>query len=112
MVELRKEFRKKGINYVQLYKSSDVVIYGLYLTRIDNGEIDYWYEVFKPIVGKFPQAYGDEDVEKYPSDEEFGVRAWSCSNDASLNKVLQQHFPNCNLSLKNVKLERFTKQPW
>jgi len=97
MIELRKEFMTKKYNMLhqQLYKDSELVIYGISQPSVDDpSEIVKWYEVFEYRVMP-PDQYHNDSYELYPkADEYFGKWAWSCTNDASVMKVLKKHFPN------------------
>ena len=84
MIELKKEFTKKGIVFKQIFRDDKLAIYS---TSFPS------YEVFKIIVHK-PDRFHDDEYELYPYDEAFGVWAWSCSNEKVVNKVLKNHFPN------------------
>lgn len=92
MIELKKEFRKKGTKFRQLFKDDDLVIYELSRNG-EDGNGYHWYEVFRRYV-KAADIYHADQFEKYPYDECFGVWAWSCSNEKTVNKVLKEHFPN------------------
>ena len=87
MIELKKEFTKRGTMFQQVYKDDSVVIYRLSRRGVDNGKESVWYEVFKRLVMK-PDIYHDDEFEKYPYDETFGKWAWSCSNINVVRRVL------------------------
>lgn len=97
MIKLKNEFSKKGFNFVQLFKDDELAIYQLSRQHADGDGISKWYEVFKVQV-KQPDIYHNDEFEKYPNDEAFGVWAWSCSNEQVVNKVLKREFPNHPLS--------------
>ena len=84
MIELKKEFRKRGVDFKQIYKDSELAIYQ---TGFPS------FEVMKVIIHK-ADKYHDDEYELYPCDEHFGRYAWSCSNENSVNKILKEHFPN------------------
>ena len=96
MKELRKTFRKKGTDFTQLYKDNNLVVYQLSRPFVDGNGYSVWYEVFRYRTGGMHPMSSDYDpnevVEKYPSDEEFGLWAWSCSNIESIKKVLNAEF--------------------
>ena len=84
MKQLKKEFTKKGVNFKQIYKDKDLVIY----------ETEYpSYEVFK-LKTHLPDKYHDDVYEMYPYDEAFGVWAWSCSSKESVKRIIKEHFPD------------------
>lgn len=91
MIYLREEFGRNGAQYKQVYKNWLFAIY-----RIDkefvNGEKGTWWEIFF-ITVKPRSEYVNDEYEKYPSDEDFGSWAWSCSTIPSLEKVLKREFP-------------------
>lgn len=88
MIELKKEFKKSGNrHFKQLLKNDSLVIYEVSQPWVEGDGVSKWFEIFKPLLRK-KDLYHDEDYEAYPSDEEFGIRAWCCSNIASLKKVL------------------------
>lgn len=82
MRELRETFNKRWSSFKQLYKDDVLVIYSL-----SNGA----FEVFKYKV-KAPNKIINDLYEVYPSSEDFGAWAWSCSNIKSVEKVLNNHF--------------------
>lgn len=90
MIELKKEFSKKGTKFTQVFKDSEIVVY-----RLDrnffNGTNGFWYEIFKPKVKK-ADIYHNDEYELYPGDEQFGAWAWSCSTKGSVEKILNKHF--------------------
>lgn len=87
MIELKKNFIKKGVNYEQLFKSQEIVVYKC--ERTDG--TDTYYEVFKYRT-KEPDRFHDDVYECYPNDESFGNWAWCCSNKNSVLKVLDNNF--------------------
>lgn len=87
MITLREKFSKKGVEYTQLFKDNDLVIYRCsYL-------FDVYYEVFRYKVHK-SDIYHDDEYEMYPCDEQFGLWAWCCSNIDIVRKVIRKHFNN------------------
>ena len=88
MIELKKDFTRKGIRYQQLMKNEQIVLYRC--SRVDG--LDTYYEVFKRKVEQ-PNEFHNDEYERYPSDEAFGSWAWCCSNGKSVEKVLRKHFP-------------------
>lgn len=92
MLELKKEFKKKGIQFTQVYKDGTLAIYRLD-EEYDNGTHGTWYEAFyvqvRPKSTFYPEPY-----EKYPRDEDFGTNAWSCSDKRSLERILKENFPD------------------
>lgn len=101
--ELQKEFEKKGVRYTQLQKvvkeitnkDGEKVKDGIVIYKCLNLEYgDEYFEVFRYRIAKpHPNDTNDWDmVEIYPSDEGFGVFAWSCSNVGSLRKIINKHF--------------------
>lgn len=88
--ELPLEFEKKGVRYTQMEKNN---VYVLYRCEVLDYK-DVYYEVFEYKVGKpHPMDTGDWDmVELYPSNEQFGILAWSCSDLNRVKYVMQKHF--------------------
>ena len=79
---LRDTFTKKGISYKLLEKNKSYVLY-------ECSTEDYkYYEIFKYKIQPFPKMFenpeGYDEMEVYPSDEQFGLWAWCCSN---MNRV-------------------------
>ena len=88
MKELKKDFTKKGgCKYHQLFKNDRFAIYECTQT-FEEGEPIVFYEIFKMVVKK-PDMFHDDEYEAYPSDEEFGVRAWCCSDFGSVVRVFE-----------------------
>lgn len=88
--ELPKEFIKKGIKYTQVEKNDDFVIYKCKNLEFD----DHYFELFRYRLQP-PHPYSDEDydmIEAYPTDNQFGLYSWSCSNVGSLLRMLKKHF--------------------
>lgn len=91
MIELKKEFTKRGTEYKQVYKDSCLAVYRISRCSEDNNKPYHWYEVFR-IYRKAPDKYHKDEYEKYPFDEAFGSWAWSCSNEESVKKIIKEHF--------------------
>ena len=82
MIELKKEYNKHFGKLSQAYRDDRLAIYAV------NGRSGgLWYEVFKIRV-RPANRFVDDEFEAYPSDEDFGVWAWSCSNLDVVKKVL------------------------
>lgn len=92
MIKLKETFNKKGISFTQLHKDNDIVIYKLQ-QRYEDGTTSTWYEVFRPKVEQ-PNNFRNDQWERYPTNEDFGKWAWSCSNIKVVEKVLQREFNN------------------
>ena len=99
MIELKKNFEQKGreMKFSQKYKNSEVVIYEItHPDYCNEGQYVSWWEVFRYKTGKMnPMAvnYDPNEVKEiYPSDNDFGVWAWSCSTFGSIRKVLRRDF--------------------
>lgn len=90
MIELKKEFRKKGVDFKQIYRDNELAIYK---TGFPS------FEVFRITVHK-ADRYHDDEYELYPYDEAFGLFAWSCSDEKSVNRILNKYFPSHELSTK------------
>ena len=99
MIELRKDFTTKGVNYHQVYKSQDLVAYRC--SRLDGSET--YYELFK-YKTHAPNKFRDDEFEVYPSDEVFGLWAWCCSSQKSVEKVLNKHFNLEAIPLTNAEM--------
>lgn len=88
MRELKKDFTKKGgYRYHQLFKNERFAIYECTQT-FEEGEPFVFYEIFKMMVKK-PDKYIPDFYEAYPSDKEFGIRAWCCSDFGSVARVFE-----------------------
>ena len=94
MVEFKKEFSKRGINFKQIYKDDKLCIYQ---TSFPS------YEVFRRVVHA-PDRFHEEDYELYPCSEAFGKWAWSCSNEESINRMIKKHFPKHKFASEGFKL--------
>lgn len=89
MIELKKGFRKKGgYEYHQLFKNERFAIYEC-TQETEEGEPSVFYEIFKMKVNK-PNNIMPDSYEVYPSDEEFGIRAWCCSDYGSVVRVFEK----------------------
>lgn len=111
--ELQKEFEKKGVKYTQLVKEIKEYFNGKY-EKVKDGIVVYkcsnlsyhdeYFEVFRYRIAK-PHPYDADDwdmVELYPSDEAFGVWAWSCSGIDSVKKIVRKHFEDGNIILSGI----------
>lgn len=85
MIELKKDFSKRGTNFHQLYKDDKVAIY-----RCDKC-YGHYYEVIKVTIHK-PDKHHDDDYELYPCDEYFGRYGWCCSDENVVAKVMSREF--------------------
>lgn len=103
MIELKKKFVRKGSEYNQLYKDDCLVIYSVSRKKADDDTFCSWYEVFRRIVRE-KDSFHDDEYERLPFDEAFGVWAWSCSNLKVVEKVLKKHFEDCVDNDKILKL--------
>ena len=105
MIELKKEFGKKRIgNFAQKYKDNELVIYEVRQPYDDGNGETVWYEIFKYRVGR-NSIYHDGEWEIYPCDEDFGTYAWSCTTIGSVNKILNQRFPNHPITRGEIKFK-------
>lgn len=103
MIELKKQFKKRGIVYTQIYKDEDLCVYELSEASIDDpSEIVRWYEIFKPVIHNANQYHPDK-FELYPYDEAFGNFAFCCSNESSVAKVIYDHFNNHRFATEVLK---------
>lgn len=91
MIELKKEFKKKGVNYKQLFKDNVLVIYSC------KGHSSNYYEVFRRTTHR-PDKFHNDEYELYPYDEAFGGFAWCASNASIVAKVLNNHFQDHSLT--------------
>lgn len=88
MIQLKKTFKKTGgRTFTQVYRTDKMAIY-----LVEWPEGNKAVEVFKITVSNSP--FYDGPFEKYPSNEEFGKWAWSCSTQPSLEKIMKRHFPD------------------
>lgn len=105
MIELKKEFeyKKYRISYHQLFKDKQLVIYQINQPFAEGDGASTWYEVFRYKTMP-PDKFHDDEYELYPkSDEYFGIWAWSCANEKSVNKVLRREFPNHPMAKDGLK---------
>lgn len=87
MIELKRDFTKKGIRYTQLFKNDIAVLY-----KCQNIEFGYkYFELFKYKTRKADRFHNDE-YEVYPSDESFGPWAWACVNKEAILRELKDNF--------------------
>lgn len=73
-----------GADFTQVYRDNELAIYK---TTFPS------YEIFKIRISK-PDRFHNDEYEKYPSNEDFGVWAWSCSTWERTMQVLSRKFPN------------------
>lgn len=110
MIKLRKEFKKKGVEFRNFFKDDKLVVYRL------QTEDKTWYEVFRLVVHK-KDMYHDDEYEKYPCDEHFGLWAWCCSDPSCVCKVINKEFSTHKLSTQLQKyvigtyLQNYKKHP-
>lgn len=101
--ELPKVFEKKCIKYTQLVRkvydvtdeNGETKKDGYLIYKCDDIEDGYsYYEVFRyRLIPQHPYSKEDYDmVEAYPTDNQFGLYAWCCSNLKCLERVLKKHF--------------------
>lgn len=82
MIELKKNYKKMGQDFTQVYKDNLVVVYVSTFPSV---------EVFKPQVHK-PTEMVKDYYEKYPGNEAFGKTAWCCTSIAQFRDVMNRHF--------------------
>lgn len=111
--ELQKEFEKKGVRYTQINKTikaninekEDKAYDGIVIYKCSNLSYhDEYFEVFRYRIAK-PHPYDAENwdmVELYPSDEAFGVWAWSCSDKSSVERIVNKHFEENGIILSEI----------
>lgn len=88
MNELKKEFKKNGgREYHQLFKNDNFAAYEC-TQPLEDGSTAYWCEIFKMVVHK-PTNVIPDYFEVYPSDEEFGARAWCCTQYGQVERVFE-----------------------
>jgi predicted transcriptional regulator YdeE len=86
MIELKKEFNKKGNrHFKQLEKTEQYALYEV--TAKNDDATDVYYEIFQMRYHK-PDRFHDDEFEVYPSDEDFGVWAWCCNTKERARKKL------------------------
>lgn len=90
MKKLEEKFRKGCREFQRLYSDERITIYQITMTY-PTGAKDIYLEVFKPVICK-TNIFVGEEYEKYPVNEEFGVRAWTITTMGSLRKILTQEF--------------------
>ena len=102
MIELKKDYTYKGVTYHQLLKNDKLVIYRC--QRFQGEKLmETYYEIFRPKVEQ-PNKFMDDEWERYPSNENFGVWAWCCYTKGSALKVLDKHFNDNGSPLTNKEL--------
>lgn len=101
--ELPKEFEKKCIKYTQLIrnlydvvdKNGEIRKDGFLIYKCEDIECGYtYYEVFRyRLTPQHPYSNEDYDmIESYPTENQFGLSAWCCSNIECVKKVMKKHF--------------------
>lgn len=107
--ELPKEFEKKGVRYTQLvrnlYEVADGEKDGYLIYRCENVEFgNVYYEVLRYRTAKpHPMSAEDYDlVELYPTEQQFGLYGWCCSNLECVEKVMRKHF-DVDFDIKNIQ---------
>lgn len=93
MKRFKTEFKTGLGTHKQLYKDEELVLYSLSIASFEL----FTYKV-RP-----PNNFVDDDYEVYPSPEDFGSWAWSCTNPSCVAKVLTLHFPNHPLTKSMLK---------
>jgi hypothetical protein len=96
MKKLKKEMQKKGMKFFQVYENETFYIYATIIEDWFNS-----YEIFTKKLNK-PWKYCEEESERYPRDDDFGVWAWSCSNDTSLSKILRQKYDTTTKEIEEI----------
>lgn len=91
MIKLEKEIRRKGVDLSQIYRDDKLAIYVARQKHVDDDGFSEWFEVFKITVEK-PNAFYDDDWERYPSDKLFGLSAFSCADASCVAKVIYNNF--------------------
>jgi hypothetical protein len=71
MIELKQKYERMGMIYKQMFRTKDVAIYAVFLAQQRVN-----YEVFRVSIHK-PLPRMKESFERYPSNEQFGYKAWS-----------------------------------
>ena len=92
---LKKEFIKNNREFKQVLETSNFFMYQVIAYGNDNYQ-DVYYELFKK-APKIEKVYGDNGWAKtgdrtyyYPSNSDFGLWAWCCSNEKCVMKVLKK----------------------
>lgn len=101
MIKLKTEFRKNGVNFFQIYRDDEFMIYRARQKHLDDG-VSEWYEVVKPTMHK-ANAFHDDDFEMTPFDEIFGKWAWSCSDAGVVAKVIYKNFKEHHINKMTSK---------
>ena len=95
MIPLKKKYKKRGGRLTQIYVDDEI---GIYRTTFPS------VEIFKMRIGK-ADKFHDDEWEVYPSDEDFGTYAWSCTSIESIRKILQQRFPNHPITKGEITID-------
>ena len=82
MIQLKKNFKKMGERFTQLYKDDEIVIYHTTFPSV---------EIFKYRIHKPNNMVADE-FEWYPSSENFGTWAWCATSRLQFERILKDHF--------------------
>ena len=114
--EDQKRFSKLDLTCSCVYKDDDMRIVRTLTTLYDKNNKPYKgfnsYEILKRTFCKFNKieskngkiintVFDNVYKEKYPSSEDFGTKAWSCSTESSVRKILKNCF---NKSEKEIEL--------
>ena len=100
---LPKEFTRRGVRFTQIEKVVKEITDNVGNTQTEGyfiykcNPLNYQYEYFEVfryrLVKPHPLSGEDYDLmEYYPSDEMFGIYAWCCSNEDSLQKIMREKF--------------------
>lgn len=82
MIQLKKNFKKFGEMFTQLYKDDEIVIYH---TTFPSVEV-FRYKIHKP------DKFHSDMYESYPSDTAFGTWAWCATSKVQFERILKDHF--------------------
>lgn len=104
MIELKKDFTKKGIKYEQVFKNDELFIYKCTSTTYGYK----YFEVFKRRVRK-ADKFHDDEWERYPNDEDFGKWAYACPNAKSIVRTLKDYHIEYQLPMTYADLEEICR---
>lgn len=101
MKYLKDNFRKGNREFQKLHSDERITIYQVTMTYPATGYKDSYLEVFKPRFCQ-PNKFVDDEYERYPSDEEWGARAWTITTMGSLRKILSGEFGLSQDEIKDI----------
>lgn len=90
MIYLKDNFTRGNREFQKLHSDDRITVFQVVMVY-PTGAKDTFLEVFKPRFCQ-PNKFVDDEYERYPSDEEWGARAWTITTMGSLRKILTGEF--------------------